>query len=248
MKPRGFRRPIAPVLIMAIGVVVLFGSLRPGAHAANRTEVQRIVVEEALRAGFPPTLAMAVAEVGSDFRDDAKGPGGARGVMQIRPATAEKLYDINREELWDARLNVRIGIDYLESLIREHNGRWDVALARYHGPPDQQGDAGTAAPDPYVGKVLRAQRRYREQSSLWAAEAAVGRVRADEAPLGTSQTRGLEQAQPTTAPSHGSIPEDLETGIFDDFQNVIELRRRAARRTLDDFADVYRWSPPAARE
>ncbi len=248
MKPQGFGLPITPVLIVAIGLAVLFGGLRPGAHAATRTEVQRIVVEEALRAGFPPTLAMAVAEVGSDFRDDAKGPGGARGVMQIRPATAEKLYGINREELWDARLNVRIGIDYLESLIREHNGRWDVALARYHAPSDRQGEAEAAAADPYVGKVLRAQRRYREQSSLWAAEAAVGRVRADEAPLGTSQTRGLEPAQPTAAPANGGIPEDLETGMFDDFQNAIELRRRAARRTLDDFADVYRWSPPAARE
>lgn len=236
---------LQPRLVGALAGALALASLTggPGVQAATRGEVQRIVVEESLRAGFPPTLAMAVAEVGSDFHDHATGPGGARGVMQIRPATAEKLYGVASDELWDARLNVRIGIDYLESLIRENHGRWEDALARFRGSPDRQAESEGQPADSasFAGKVLRAQRRYRNQSSLWAEEAAINNVRADEAPPVTSQTRGL-------APSEERLPQGLETGIFDDFQNAIELRRRAARRQLDDFADIYRWSPPANAE
>ncbi|MCH8037362.1 MAG: hypothetical protein IIC53_09570, partial [Proteobacteria bacterium] len=74
------RAPLLACFLIAAAAAAVTGAHQP--EAATRAEVRRIVVEESLRAGFPPSLAMAVAEAGSDFRDHALGPAGARGVMQ----------------------------------------------------------------------------------------------------------------------------------------------------------------------
>ena len=51
--------------------------------APTRTEIKRLVVEEADATRIPPSLALAVAKVESDFQAEALSPKGARGVMQI---------------------------------------------------------------------------------------------------------------------------------------------------------------------
>ena len=61
---------------------------------------------------MPPSLALAVAKIESDFQVRALSPTGARGVMQIMPATAESEFGIAADELWDAAINVRLGIEY----------------------------------------------------------------------------------------------------------------------------------------
>jgi len=98
-------------------------------EASTRSETRRLVVEEAMNSHVPPSLAMAVAKVESDFQPKALSSAGARGVMQIMPATAMGEYGVGAEELWDARLNVQLGIDFLESLIARYEGRWDLALS-----------------------------------------------------------------------------------------------------------------------
>ncbi len=212
------------------------------ANAATRGEVKRIVVEEALRAGFPPSLAMAVAKAESDFDAAAESSAGARGVMQIMPRTARDLYGVAPDELWDARLNVQLGIDYLESLIRRYHGRWEIALSHYNG--------GSAVGDPanpriipatsaYVNKVLRLQRRYRAEARSWAAELKVGRsalamIRAPytrSAGPGRRTPRATDERNP-----RGDMSWDA------DFGRAIEARRRIARRYLDDFAPLMNGS------
>ena len=105
-------------LILAATIVIIF-SVAPltVADASTRTEVRRLVVEEALNSNVPPSLAMAVAKIESNFQSQALSPAGARGVMQIMPATAMGEYGVGAEELWDARLNVQLGIDFLGRLI-----------------------------------------------------------------------------------------------------------------------------------
>ena len=56
--------------------------------APSRTEIKRLVVEEAEATRIPPSLALAVAKVESDFQAEALSHKGARGVMQIMPRTA----------------------------------------------------------------------------------------------------------------------------------------------------------------
>ena len=214
-----------------LAVVALVG-VASIAEAATRSDVKRIVVEESLRAGFPPSLAMAVAEVESDFRDDLLGKAGARGVMQILPSTAEALYGVDPDELWEARLNVRIGIDYLQSLIRRHGGNWELALSRFGADP--RVEPSEPAAGAYASAVLRLQRRYRNQARLWAAElkAGTGELASIQAPYSRSGDMGYLPA--STAAATVAKP-----GL-DDFEMAIEVRRRAARLRLDDFAPLVR--------
>ncbi|MEK9673062.1 MAG: lytic transglycosylase domain-containing protein [Rhodospirillaceae bacterium] len=98
-----------------------------------RRRVQRLVVRKARRQGVSPALALAVTHVESAFDPDALSHKGARGVMQIMPATARGKYGMHPDRLWDPRLNVRMGLHFLGSLIDRYWGRIDLALSYYNG-------------------------------------------------------------------------------------------------------------------
>ena len=140
--------------------------------ATSRGDIKKIVVQEALASRVPPSLALAVAKVESDFQSNALSSKGARGVMQIMPATADGEWGVDADELWDPRLNVRLGIDFLERLIDRYDGNWEFALSYYNGG-SAVGDPGQARVLPwtrgYVDNVLRWERRYAVQKRIWLA-------------------------------------------------------------------------------
>ena len=136
----------------------------------SRAEVKRMIVQEAEATRVPPALALALAKVESDFQANALSSAGARGVMQIMPRTAIDEYGIDPDELWDPRLNIQIGIHYLESLRERYGGRWELALSHYNGGT-LRGQGGEAVAHSYtrryVKSVLNWQRRYAEQHRVW---------------------------------------------------------------------------------
>ncbi len=225
------RRSLRHALPAGLAVLCLALAV-PAAEAATRAQVKRIVVEESLRAGFPPSLAMAVAKAESNFVATAKSSAGARGVMQIMPRTAKDIYGVRAEELWDARLNVQLGIDFLASLIRRYKGRWDIALSHYNGgsavghPDNPRVIPATRG---YVNKVLRLQRQYRAQAKSW-----VGELRSRKSAIAMIRapySRTAEQRTLNRSRLGASVGDD-------DFGGSIEVRRRQARRHLDDFAPM----------
>jgi hypothetical protein len=153
--------------IMLSGIVFGMGV----ANAANRTEVKRIVVEEARDSRVPTALALAVAKVESDFDERALSSAGARGVMQIMPATAKKVFGVTKDKLWNARLNVQLGIDYLEQLHIQYGGHWELALSHYNGGSLQGGRGANARPHgytrKYVADVMKLYVRFTEQARIW---------------------------------------------------------------------------------
>lgn len=136
----------------------------------GKVSVQRLVLEEARNSTVPPALALAVARVESNFDADALSSAGARGVMQIMPATGRGEYGVHPDELWDARLNVQIGIDFLGRLIERYDGRWDLALSHYNGG-SVSGKGANAQPLPatrrYVAKVMRWYKHFDAQQQVW---------------------------------------------------------------------------------
>ena len=157
------------VVATALALSLLAG-LATSADALNRTQVKSLVVEEAHNSNVPPSLVMAVAKVESDFQEGVVSTAGARGVMQIMPATARGEFGVAADELWDARLNVQLGIHYLEQLIERYGGRWDLALSHYNGGT-LKGTGASATPHSYTRKyvadVLRWEKRYAQQSKVW---------------------------------------------------------------------------------
>lgn len=159
------RAAILPWLIVVLAVAA--GAVRAedagAASPADRDAIRRIVVQEALASRrVPPSLALAVAEAESDFTADAESPAGARGVMQIMPATGRGEFGESPEALWDPRLNARLGVAFLDRLIARYGDRWDLALSHYNGG-SRVGSGGDARVIPetraYVDKVLRLERR-----------------------------------------------------------------------------------------
>jgi soluble lytic murein transglycosylase-like protein len=136
------------------------------AGAVPRQEIKMIVIEEARRIGVPVPLALAMAHAESSFNAGAESHKGARGVMQIMPATARGEYGLSPDLLWEPRINVRVGLHFMKRLLRRYRGRIDLALSYYNGG-SAVGDFPNARVIPatarYVARVQQLQLRYGEE-------------------------------------------------------------------------------------
>ena len=166
MKPNRTTKTILAAFVALAGIAAAASD----AVALSRAEIKQIVITEAMNSPVPPSLALAVAKIESDFNAHALSTAGARGVMQIMPATARGVFGVGKDELWNPRLNVQLGIDYLARLHRQYGGRWDLALSHYNGGTLSGTGAGAVAHPftrKYVKMVLNWRQRYREQSQVW---------------------------------------------------------------------------------
>ena len=162
-------------LCLASAVVVQAAALQPAIAApvesnteANfliggeytRSEVEDIVRIAALGdARVPTSLALAVARVESNFNANAESPKGARGVMQIMPATALNEYGVAPDLLWDPTVNAELGVRFLGDLFEMYNNDWELALSHYNGGSLHSGRAHNFTRG-YVSNVQRWQARY----------------------------------------------------------------------------------------
>lgn len=86
----------------------------------------------ARRHGVDTNMVMALIEVESGFNAQAVSPKGARGLMQLMPATAARYGMRDVRELDDPARNLEIGISHLKDLLAAHGGQWALALASYN--------------------------------------------------------------------------------------------------------------------
>jgi hypothetical protein len=241
--------------------------LAGAAQAESRNDIQRTIIEEALNSEVPPALALAVGRVESNFDAAALSSAGARGVMQIMPATARGEYGVDPDELWDARLNIQLGIDFLDQLYKRY-GSWELALSHYNAG-SVQGTGVHARILPmtrrYVASVLRWERRYAEYAAIWQPErlapawtpartrAARAAIAADDQPdseIGRAiaqlaadvERRNREIAAATRTRRVRARPIVADGGRLDDFGADIFERRLRARARLDDFPAIVRSS------
>ena len=160
------RRGVLAVIAGAVSVAGCTGPVTAYTPAKDRNAIKRLVIHEARSLGVSPALALAVAHAESNFDPRAESHKGARGVMQIMPATARGEYGIDPDRLWNPRVNIRLGLHYLERLIRRYRGRTDLALSFYNGG-SAVGRPGRARVIPatrrYVRKVHRLETRYRRE-------------------------------------------------------------------------------------
>jgi soluble lytic murein transglycosylase-like protein len=98
--------------------------------------------EAAARYRIDAALVLAVMAAESSFRQDAVSGAGARGLMQLMPATAQELgIDID-----DPHKNVLGGARYLAFLLK-HFGDEELAIAAYNAGPGRVMRAGNRIPD-----------------------------------------------------------------------------------------------------
>lgn len=138
-------------------------------YANDRDGVMAMVAEEARAQGVDPALALAVAQVESDFQPGVRSHMGAIGVMQIMPATGLGEFGLHSWQLYNPRENIRAGISFIKQLQGRY-GRNDIVLSHYNGGSRVRGRDGRLrvipATRPYVKKVLAKARYYRSKPHL----------------------------------------------------------------------------------
>ena len=86
-------------------------------------------------------LTYAIIRQESQFEADAVSRAGARGLMQLMPATArsvaksEGLGASPDDKLFDPAFNIRLGRSYLASLVDDFGGSYVLAIASYNAGP-----------------------------------------------------------------------------------------------------------------
>jgi hypothetical protein len=94
-----------------------------------RLAVDRLVESSARRNGLDPALVRAVVRAESDNDPAAISPKGARGLMQLMPATAKRF---GVEDAFDATANLDGGARYLRWLLNRYSGDLARSLAAYN--------------------------------------------------------------------------------------------------------------------
>jgi soluble lytic murein transglycosylase-like protein len=87
------------------------------------------IQEAAKRHGVPPDLVVAIIEVESNFRDRASSPKGARGLMQLMPATAASL---GLHDPFEPSRNIDAGVRHLRRLMKQFDADLPLVLAAYN--------------------------------------------------------------------------------------------------------------------
>jgi soluble lytic murein transglycosylase-like protein len=149
-----------------------------------RQRTGRALLDEAKQARLDPLLVLGLIEVESSFDGQAISWAGARGLMQLTPATLEYLaagedLRLTTGDLFrDPALQVRLGVRYLARLEKRF-GTLDLALMAYNAGPEKlrsalaEGDIERFKS--YVRAVRRTFARFRHSQQL-AQEAAIARL------------------------------------------------------------------------
>ncbi len=155
--------------------VTAAATIRPAAHPQPPAWLTPAVAAAANRTGLPAALLAAVVQAESEGNPHAVSPAGAKGLMQLMPATAAEL---GVPDIFDPVANASGGAQYLEQWLLEyaHGDRGCVtdpaacptalrlALAAYNAGPNAVKRYGGVPPyaetERYIQEVLGLYSRY----------------------------------------------------------------------------------------
>ncbi len=111
--------------------------------------INEIIDHAADRFNVDPDLIRGVIKAESNFNSHSTSPKGAKGLMQLMPATAR---DLGVKDPYDPYENVMGGTRYLKGLLDRYGGDIDRALAAYNW--------GMGNVEKYPGRLPRETRTY----------------------------------------------------------------------------------------
>jgi peptidoglycan DL-endopeptidase CwlO len=163
------------MVLLALAGVASFGAIASAAHSSRSTiapvhipalpaksesskgtcpipaRFRPAFVRAADDTGFQLSMLVAVAQIESQFRPNARSSADARGLLQVTPTTAAELnLNVN-----DPSSNVLAGARYLRLMLNRFH-RTDLALAAYNAGPtvvERVGRAPSQETQTYVANV-----------------------------------------------------------------------------------------------
>ena len=135
--------------------------------AAGTSALAALIQAAATRYRVEPALVHAVIQVESGFNPKALSPKGAQGLMQLMPATAQRL---GVADAFDPRQNIEGGVRYLAELMALFKNDLRLALAAYNAGEHAVIQHGHQIPpyretQDYVPKVLQHFQRLRASNT-----------------------------------------------------------------------------------
>jgi len=110
-------------------VVASASSWRENGWTSGNERIDSLIKMNAARFGVDPYLVFCVIEQESQFKQFARSPKGAQGLMQLMPGTARRL-GVRRP--YDPAENIMGGTRYLKELMTMFGSRVDLVLASYN--------------------------------------------------------------------------------------------------------------------
>jgi soluble lytic murein transglycosylase-like protein len=157
------KSPAKRTAIAGRGVRNVVSQKLNGQTTGNPT-IDRLIVISATRNGIEPLLLYSVMSQESAFDARAVSPKGARGLMQLMPATAARF---GVKDIFDPAQNIEAGARYLRFLLDLFDGDISLALAGYNAGEGAVKKYGYTVP-PYretVNYVRKIRRRYSSLSA-----------------------------------------------------------------------------------
>lgn len=107
--------------------------LTQASMAQRARQYEPIILKAASKHGVSPQLVSAVMRVESCYDRKAVSRAGARGLMQLMPATARQL---GVRDSFDPEQNIDGGVRYLKAMLERFNHDIDLGLAAYNAGPE----------------------------------------------------------------------------------------------------------------
>ena len=167
-------------------------------------QIKQMIVDEAARQQADVKLAVAVAGEESGFGARVNSKAGARGPMQLMPATAVR-YGV--ADICDAGENIRGGVSYLKDLMAAFGGSIMLVVAAYNAGENR---VISARGIPSIGETVSYTARV--ANAYYGFDNAISaRSRAAQSPASaeTSEATGIDllaAAVPATSASDKPIP------------------------------------------
>ncbi len=127
----------------------------PACDPVPEDQVAPLIDQAAKAQQLPSKLINAVIAQESGYRPCAVSEKGAKGLMQLMPATAEQL---RVEDPFDPKANIGAGAAFLRQLLEKYKGDLAQALAAYNAGPETvekaNGVPDIAETKSYVAAIL----------------------------------------------------------------------------------------------
>ena len=127
------------------------------------SKFDQLIISKAKVFGLEPALLKAIVHVESLFNPDALSPKGAKGLMQLMPATAKRYGVVSRS---DPTSSLEGGGRYMRDLLSLFNDDIRLALAAYNAGENAVVKYNGIPPYPetqyYVENVIRLRDKYRK--------------------------------------------------------------------------------------
>ena len=133
---------------------------------ASKSDFDALIQAASERYGVDRNLIRSVIRAESNFNPNAVSSAGARGLMQLMPATAASL---GVSDSFDPEQNIDGGVRLLRDLLKRYSGDVSLALAAYNAGPGAVDRYGGIPPyqetQTYVSRILG----YLESERNWSA-------------------------------------------------------------------------------